>query len=923
MHTPAHTFRLLFAGLALASTVFAQSGDTGALTGRVSDAATNLALSGARVSVQGTRVETYTDHAGNYTLTGLAPGNWTIEISYVGYGELEKTATVETGLTRRVDGVFNSKAIEMERFVIDGRLVGQARAVNEQRAALSLSNIVASDEIGSFPDQNAAESLQRIPGVSLYRDQGEGRFVDLRGLNYVYTSVNLNGARIASPELGDRAIALDVVPSDSLSMLEVTKAPTPDMDAEGLGGSINLKTRSAFDSTGRRITIGTQGLYSNLRGAFGAKASVSYSDLFNNDTVGVLLDLTWQNRLFGSYNFEEDGLYSERSFGSDRYLALNNLGFRDYVVERKRYGGNVALEFHPSDQTKIFFRTTYNNFTDTEDRHQLFLPFEKGTATAISENGLSVNKFVGFRRDIRIRKKEQELTAFTTGFEKRVSEWILDGMTGYSVGRELRPEELTVRFTRSEKDIGLSYETPSLYNIIIKQDAGASISDPASYNKLDRIETKNDSGRETEVNAAINLTRKFEGTQTTTVKAGLSARQKKKTADENVSRWKAPSSFTFANLADIVSDYPYGPTVPRLSHDKVLAAFNGSRSSFTETVQTADSLLGDFDSEEQVLAAYAMGKLTLGKTSVLAGVRAERTEFDTEGWEYREPSASKRKVSRTYDKILPGLHLRHDLSRKMILRASYTESLMRPNFSDSTLSRNIADNDEEVSAGNPFLDPLQSRNLDVSAEYYLPSLGLVSVAAFSKKVENFSYEITIPGGDPSLPDYDLITYRNGSDGDIKGVEFAYQQQLRMLPAPFEGVGVLANLTLVDSSASYPTRAGDSLPFIGQSDRTGNLALTYEKGGFSARLAMNFRSEHLREDEPIGGDSTEDRWIDAHRQLDLSLSYDVSRNAQLFVEATNLTNEPFRVYVKGTDGKKRLVQFEEYEMSASFGVRFRL
>lgn len=920
---------LALLGLWLAQALCAQTGGgTGTLAGRVTDAATKLALGGVRVSVVGLPGETYTSKSGDYVLNGVPVGPQAVEFGYVGYAELQKRVNVGASVTR-LDAAFGEDVVRLDAFVITGSLVGQARAINSQRAAATLTTIVAADEIGRFPDQNAAESLQRIPGVSLYRDQGEGRFVDVRGLNYVYTSVSLNGAKIASPELGDRAIALDVVPSDSLAVLEVAKVPTPDMDAEGLGGRINLRTRSPFDSTERELQVTAQSIYTHLTDKFNAKTNAMFSDVFADGTVGVLADVTWQERDFGSRNYEEDGLYSPRAVGSaaPSFLALNNLGFRDYVINRERFGANAALEFRPAASTKLFLRGTYNKFTDTEDRHQLYLPFTRGTVTAIDANGFSVSGLSRVRRDIRIREKDQDLTALSAGFERQWDNWTLDGLVGHSKGEEKRPGELTVRIRRKDKDTALTYAASGVYDVSVVQTAGVSIADPAAYNEIDRIELAEARGTETDTNFALNARRDLDTAQPSFLKAGLAYRTKEKSADEDVVRYAAPSSFTFSALSEPASDYPYGPRVPRFSHDKVTQAFFQNRGAFTATPQFTDSNVGDFTSKEDVFGAYGMGGVTVGRTNLMAGLRYERTEFDTEGKQVvDDKTASRVSYSRTYDHLLPGLYLRHDFSKRLVGRLSYSESLMRPGFSESAMYRSIANDAGEVTAGNPGLKALSSQNWDASVEWYLPSLGTVSAAVFLKKIDAFAYEIAIPGGDPAFPDYDLITHRNGSDGDIRGLELSYQQQLRMLPAPLDGLGVMANLTLTDSSATYPTRPGEELPFIGQSKTTGNVALTYEKGRVFARLALTFRSKHLREDEPIGSaaeGSLADRYIDDYHQLDLSVAYRFNKNLQAFAEVSNLTDEPFRVYVQGGGQGKRLVQHEEYGWTANFGIRWRL
>lgn len=934
MHTPTRFFDSLARGLRAAVLIFAvgsvahglHAQVTGSLMGRVTDATTQLALAGTRVSVPAANLETYTDQTGAYALTGVPTGTQAVEFGYVGYPEQKATVEVAAGRAARLDMVFGSEVLQLEKFTITGSLVGAARAINQQRSAASLTSIVAADEIGRFPDQNAAESIQRLPGVSLYRDQGEGRFINLRGLNYIYTPVRLNGANLASPELGDRAMALDVLPAESLGSIEVTKVPTPDMDAEGLGGSVNLKNKSAFDSTGRELNATTAAIYTALTDKFNPRLSGNYSDILADGTVGISAGFSWQERDFGSHNFEEDG-YALRTptGGGAAFFVPNALGFRDYVINRERLGLNAALEFKPDLQSYYYLRGAYNEFTDTEDRHQLYIPFSRGVLLAADGKSATFDNISRVRRDIRIRKKEQEIKAFSAGFERQAGAWKLDGQAAWSEGIERRPDDITARLRRAESDSDIRFVFPAEYKITLEQLGGASVTDPASYNALDRMERQNNTGSEKETSTALNARHDFEGAMSAYVKLGASYRAKEKASDVNVFRYTIPPTFTFTNLAEPANpDYPYGFRSPRLSHDAVLAAFNGNRGAFTETVLQPDSTLNDWVSKEDVLALYTQAGITHGKATWLAGVRYERTKFSASGNQIRGTAITATSADRDYDHVLPGLHLRYDFSKQLVGRVSYSQSLVRPAFGETAIYRNVLDNDLDVVAGNPDLETLESRNFDASLEYYLPSLGVVSAGVFHKQVDNFSYAVTIPNGEPTFPGYDLVTYRNGSDGKVSGLELAYQQQLRMLPAPFDGFGVMTNLTFVDSEATYPTRPGEALPFIGQSDLTGNAALTYEKGPVFLRLALNWRDAHLREDEPIGANSDEDRWIDDYYQLDFSASYKLGKKVELFAEATNLTNEPFRVYFNSSNGQgRRHVQIESYDWTATFGVRWKL
>jgi TonB-dependent receptor len=498
--------------------------------------------------------------------------------------------------------------------------------------------------------------------------------------------------------------------------------------------------------------------------------------------------------------------------------------------------------------------------------------------------------------------------------------------TGYTKGEERRPDELTARFRRNTRDASIRYASDGPYGLTVTQLAGASFFEPSSY-AFQRVDLANESGSETETDLGFNARYDFAGSPTW-VKFGALLRAKEKESEGEVHEFgSAPAAFTFVNLAEPASDYPY-LRVPRISTAAVREAYYANPGAFTGERVFEDSEFEDFSLEEDVTAGYLMGGTTFGRLNVLGGVRVERTEFGTTGNELDlvNEVATRRTASRSYTNVLPGVHFRYDVDKNLVLRASWSNSLARPSFGDTAFRSLVNSDDLEITRGNPALEALEAVNWDASVEYYLPSLGVVSAAVFHKQIENFSYEYEDPT--PLVingESYDLTTYANGSDGSITGVELAWQQQLRMLPAPFDGLGFMANITFLDSEATYPTRPGEDVPFIGQSDRTGNLGLTYEKAGLFLRLALNFRTERLREDEPLGGEAWQDLYVDDFKQLDLTARYKLGRNWELYGEVLNITDEPFRVFLRspGAAQGDRLGQVEEYGWSANLGVRWKL
>ena len=927
----------VFAAISSAITAVAQ---TGAISGRVIDASTGLALGGARVSILDTPLVAFTSPSGDYALAHVPAGPRSVEVSYVGYPTRTESLTVSENRTAQLNIFFGEEIVALDTLVIDGAAVGSARAINEQRAAATLTHIVAADAIGRFPDQNAAESLQRLPGVSLYRDQGEGRFIVLRGMNYTLGNVTLNGATVASPEFGERALALDVVPSDSLAAIEVFKVPTPDMSAEGLGGSINLRTKSPFDSRDTSASVSVQTIYSKLSDKFGAKLNAGFSTLFAGGKAGLLVAATWQERKFGSYNYEiDDGWTDEDPATGDPLPSyfLQDIALRDYVVDRERYGFNATFEYRPDASLRLYVKGNYNRFTDKEERHVSFLPFleTNDALVSLSPNSAEVSGVRRIRRDVRIREKDQDLSGVVLGAEKRLDAWTLDARAAFSVGEETKPGEANIRFRRSVRDGHFRYQFTDTYDLAVTQLGGASAADPASYNELQRVDYAREDGKDTTADYIANARYDFDGRFPGYVKLGGGYRAKEK--ESRADGWEysgGPSSFRFANFAGAQSDYPYF-SAPRIDAPAAYNFFLANRASFTAELLPEDTYLDDWTTNEDVLSGYAMGSTTFGRATLIVGARFERTEFETTGNDLRYDNdgdfagVSPRSASRTYDNFLPGIFLRWDATRDLVVRASWSNALVRPAFGDASIRRSVNADDEEVTEGNPGLDALESTNWDASVEYYLPSLGLVSAAVFHKQIDNFTYEYEVPGGiSIDGTPYDYFTFRNGNDGEITGVELAYQHQLRFLPSPFNGLGVLANVTFADSEATYyrsETKSFEKAPFIGQSDRVGNIGLSYENKYVFIRLALNFRSERLREDESIGDEAMNDFWVDKHHQLDLTATYRLGENWEFFAEATNLTNEPFRVFQKGgtLTPQKRFVQFEEYDWSANLGLRWKL
>lgn len=270
-------------------------------------------------------------------------------------------------------------ATTLDRIEVKPQLQAQARAVDLKRDADAILDAVSSDDVGDYPDQNVAESLQRLPGVSVTRDQGEGRYVVVRGLDAALNSVSVDGIAIGTPESDNRAAPMDVIPSESTERLKVVKSPTPDMPGDAIGGAILVESASAFDRDGRSIRAKVEANHQSLSGKTSPKAAFNYSDIFADGTFGVALGVNYLDREFQSDNVE--GEYDTYAKGSDDRV-VTEWQRRKYDIDRTRVGANLNLDWRPDADNRYYLRTLFSSFKDAETRQRVVFGLGDGEVTA-------------------------------------------------------------------------------------------------------------------------------------------------------------------------------------------------------------------------------------------------------------------------------------------------------------------------------------------------------------------------------------------------------------------------------------------------------------------------------------------------------------------------------------------------------------
>lgn len=798
-------------------------------------------------------------------------------------------------------------------------VVGQAasidEALKEQRRSDSVESVVHADGVAQLPDQNAAEAVQRLPGVSIERDQGEGRFVSVRGLGPDLNAVTINGTLVPSPESDRRAVALDVLPAELVQSLTVVKTLTPDMDANSLGGTIEVESLSAFDHKGLFYTGSVEGSYDENTEQTSPKFSGAISDRFSlgdgTDNFGVAAALSWQERDFGSDNVETGG-----DWDFEDGARLQSLEQRDYAITRERSGFGLNFDYQPDDLSSYYLRTLYSRFKDTETRNAAGVEF--ADAQLPGETGDAE----GFR-ELKDREETQEIQSYVLGGERLFGQWTLNGQVGYSKSSQDTPGHIGGAVFEGNDDFsGIGFGNSRKPRLI----AGSDFYDPANFS-LTEVEWAEENTNDTEKNIKLDLARDYE-LSGYAAQAKFGGKLSRREKDNDTDIWTYEDLDTVFSDAQLGMDrftkgrvdYALGNFGPGLSAGAVENLIGGlDRSDY---YNEEESRVNDFDMSEDINAAYLMNTLDIDDWRIIAGVRYEGTEFEAKGTGLRDGDYEAIEAGSDYHHWLPGLHVRYSLNKDTQLRFAWTNSVVRPTFGQ--LAPGFVIDGDEASFGNPTLDPLESSNFDLGIEHYLGRAGVVSAFVFYKDIEHFIYNADLAGTGEWATFAEANTFANGDSAKLYGLELAYSQKFDWLPAPWNGLLLGANATFSRSDASISGFDVDSgrnlerdidLPF--QSDSVGNLMLGWENDKLSLRLSANYKSDYLYEVAGLD-DKAHDLHVDDQVFVDFAAGYFLTKNLQLKFEAQNLTDESYYVY---TGSRAYNAQYEEYGPTYKLGLTF--
>lgn len=898
------------------------------ITGRILDE-TKLPLAGAGLSIDGTLVGV-SDQDGYFDLVNLPVGSHLLKVTYIGFATQELPFEINEGQTTKLD-VSMKPGAELAMVSVISQLRGQARAISQQQSAINITNVIAADQIGRFPDQNIGDALKRIPGINVQYDQGEARFGNIRGTSPQLNAVTINGERIPSAEAEIRSIQLDLIPSDMVQAVEVNKAVTPDMDADAIGGSVNLVTRAA--PSDRRIS-GTLGAgYNLLANEPTFVGSLIYGERFANDKLGVIVSGSIFDNNLGSDNVEAEWVYNDDN-DNDQYdegegYYPEEIQIRQYYLQRIRRSASLGLDYKINPNHTLLLRGIYNQRNDWENRYRaVFKDIEQeddGRWVAELERqtkaGTSNEKFA--------RLEDQSMTTVALSGEHLFGKLKANWSASYAKADETRPNEryfeygsgdvvpVTVDFSNSEEPKIMASE--------------ARFQRPTDAWELNELTEENQFTKDEDINGRLDFSLPLTalGPKRNTIKFGFRVRTKSKERKNDFFEYEPGDDNFLANslnsLEDqgkddfLAGDYNPGEFVSREflgNLDLNSDAFEGERD--------LSELAGNFNAEEDILGGYAMIEQQLGaKLLAVAGLRVEHTSLNYAGFRFddeEETLTATDGQSSDYTNFLPGLHLKYNLQPNTIIRFAYTNTLARPNYFDLVPYQEIEDG-EDISVGNPGIEPTTSMNLDLMAEHYFGKVGLISAGVFYKDINDFIVNQSFDDFTFEGTEYASFTQPiNGGNARLLGLEFAVQRQLDFISPSLSGLGVYFNYTFIDSKVTdfnFDGREMDDLSLPGSPKHTLNASLAYDAGKFTSRLSFNYASNFIEE---VGEEAFEDVFYDEVTYLDFNLSFSATPKLTIYANANNLLNQPLRFY-QGISA--RTFQAEYYGIRFDAGLKFDL
>ncbi|MBB3226022.1 TonB-dependent receptor [Luteibacter sp. Sphag1AF] len=852
-------------------------------------------------------------------------------------------------------------ATELGGVTVTGVRASMASAASIKQNADQIVDSIVAEDIGKLPDSNVAEALQRISGIQIDRNYGEGSSIAIRGLTQVRTEINGRDAFTAN---GGRQLSFEDVPSELLAGIDVYKNPSAEVIEGGLGGTVNLRTHKPFDFAGRKIAVTGEYDYGDLISKGNPSASALYSDRWNTDAgeFGVLVDVAYQKHSFRQDVVSTEPFYQvqEGSGGPDTIYpgyegrTLNvphGGGIGETYGDRKRLGTSIALQWRPNNDTELYLQGLRSDYKFQWKDYSVFGYSSANGMVPLAGAPFSFAPNGDFQSGTFGGTTDASTGAYTAGIpvdansslatrHSKTTDISWGGSWNATNSLTLSTDFQYIKATTDAFRYILNTHTvsPSMYQdisggipILTVPDGALTNPDTQTmgYALDDRDRSK---GREFAWRADAEYT--FDSDFFQSAKFGVRTTDRK--ADTET------TGYRFSYFGIPLNTLPSSQYVVSSFDD----FFRGNANTFGDVIAPNPALLSDYPNSltalgvtdplnynpylsnhqtEKTYGAYGVLRFGWHMGSIPVdgniGIRAVRTKVGTSGY-MTNPTGNGTydaiNVDSTYNSYLPSLNLTFHLTDTLQWRFAASKGLTRPNFDqmNPTISLSTPDasggNTFTGSAGNPNLRPMKAKQYDTSLEWYYQPTSMVYAALFFKNVDGF-----IANG-VSNETYNGQVYQitrpvNGDNGIIKGAEVGYQTFFDFLPDPFKGLGVQTNYTYVYSRAPSPSATDTSgnplqVPLEGLSKNSYNFIVMYEKGPISARIAYNWRSQWV---ETTAGNGTGNLPIydKAFGQVDASVTYHINDKFSVTGAAVNLTNTK-RATIFGLDTRPRDVQIND-------------
>jgi len=902
----------------------------GSVTGRIVDA-DKQSLPGASVVIESLHQGVTSDINGYYTFPYLKPGTYNIKVSYVGY-QPKTFKLVVTSNKAKVLNVTLEDGAELKGVDVVGAFHGQRKALQMQKEQMGITNVVSADQVGKFPDSNIGDALKRINGVNVQYDQGEARFGQVRGTSADLTSVTVNGNRVPSAEGDTRNVQLDLIPADMIQTIELNKVVTSDMDGDAIGGEINLVTKNTPSHRVMNFNVGSG--YTWISGKPQWNLGATLGNRFFGNKLGIMASASYQYALGGSDNTEFE--YEEND---DKKLELKEAQVRQYYVTRERQSLSLAADWRINPLNKIEFKGIYNRRSDWENRYRI--SYKKLNSKASKQSVVMQTK-AGSSDNKNARLELQQTLDLGLSGEHYFGIVKVDWAANYSRASEERPEERYASYKLKGEDYGETFEDVGGKQPYSTKALPAISSD--SW-ELDELTNQNEDIVEKEWKGRLNVTIPLtNGLYGNTLKFGGKYTSKNKTKDINFydydaddvlgDAWRNNTSTQIRDGFMPGSQYPLGSSFISKSY---IGSIDFSKYKGTENYEEE---AGNYDINEKIAAGYVRFDQKLGKRlSATVGLRVERTDLKTSGYNLKLQEDVDSKLEPTgdyknnYTDLLPSLLLKYKINDDGNLRASVTKTISRPKYSALIANKTFNLDDHEASIGDPNTKPARAWNIDISADYYFKSVGMVSFGLFYKDIKNVNIEWSSNKylgsalgltGEYASENFEVSQNINAYDARIFGVEAAYQRDFGFITPALKCIGFYGNYTYTHSTTRnfnpiLNIEDGDNVKVAGSPEHTANASLYFDKAGFNVRLSYNFASEFIDE---MSTSRALDRYYDKVNYLDLNASYTWGKQSKftVYVDATNLLNQPLRYY---QGDKDRTMQVEYYGVKLVGGIKVQL